>query len=130
DRNRARQARDEIPAADLHLQLTLEGQRRADLDLDLFGRALADHQVVLLADVGGDRLVELVAANAERGRHHDATERNHGDLARAAADIDDHVAGRPADGDVGADGSGERLLDQVGRASAGLEGGIANRALL
>ena len=65
-RDRARQAGDEVPAADLHVQLALQRQGRADRDLDLFGGALADHQVVLLADVGGDRLVEAIAADAQR----------------------------------------------------------------
>ena len=54
DRDRPRQAGDQVAAADLHLELALERQRRPDLDLDLLGRPLADHQVVLLADVRGD----------------------------------------------------------------------------
>ena len=81
DRDRARQARDEVAATDLHRQLALERQRGADLHLDLFGRSLADHQVVLLADVGRDRLVELVAADAQRMRDDDAAERDDRDLA-------------------------------------------------
>ena len=46
-------------------QLALERQGGPDLDLDLLGGPLADHQVVLLADVRRDRLVELVAADAQ-----------------------------------------------------------------
>ena len=55
----------QVSAADLHRELALERQRGADLDLDLFRRPLADHQVVLAADVGRRWLVELVAADPE-----------------------------------------------------------------
>jgi hypothetical protein len=80
DRDRPRQAGDEVAATDLHRQLALERQGGADLDLDFLGGAFADHEVVLLADVGGDRLVELVAADAQRVRDHDAAERDDRDL--------------------------------------------------
>ena len=63
------------------VQLALERQRRADGDLDLFGRPLADHQVVLAADVAGDGLVEAVAADAQRAADDDAAERDDRDLA-------------------------------------------------
>ena len=82
-------------------------------DLDLFGRAIADHHVVLLAHVVGDRLVEAVAADAHGARDDDAAERDDGDLARAAADVDDQVARRPGDGHVGADRRRQRLFDQI-----------------
>ena len=74
DRDGPRQAGDQVAAAHLHRQFALERQGGADLDLDLLGRALADHEVVLLADVRRDRLVELVATDAQRVRDHDAAE--------------------------------------------------------
>src|SRR4030095_4077001 len=57
ERDGARQTGDEVAAAHLHRQLALEWERGADLHLDFFGRPLADHEVVFLADVGRDRLV-------------------------------------------------------------------------
>ena len=59
------QAGDEVAAADLGLHLLLERVRGADLELDLLGRLLADQELVLLLDVVDDRLVELVAADAD-----------------------------------------------------------------
>ena len=91
-----------------------ERVRRADLELDLLGRLLADQQLVLALDVIHDRLVELVAADADRLRDDDPAERDHRDLAGAAADVDDHRAGRLADRKPGADRGRHRLLDQVG----------------
>ncbi len=74
ERYGARQAGDQVAAAYFHVQLTLERQRRTDLDLDLFRRAVADHDVVLLAHVVGDRFVEAVAADAHRAADDDAAE--------------------------------------------------------
>ena len=115
-----------------HLGLHLLGQpvARADLELDLLGRLLADEELVLLLDVVDDRVVHLVAADAERLRDDDAAERDHGDLGRAAADVDDHVPGRLADRQAGADRGRHRLLDQVGLARAGGERRVLDGALL
>jgi actin-like ATPase involved in cell morphogenesis len=50
------------------------GDGAADLDLDVLGGALADQEVVLALDVLDDRLVELVAADADRLAGDDAGE--------------------------------------------------------
>ena len=102
----------------------------ADLELDLLGRLLADQELVLALDVVDDRLVHLVAADAQRLRDDDAAERDDGDLGRAAADVDDHVAGRLGDGQPGADRGGHGLLDEVRLARAGREGRFLDGALL
>ena len=44
----------------------------ADLELDLLGGLLADQELVLALDVVDDRLVHLVAADAQRLRDDDA----------------------------------------------------------
>ena len=130
EHDRLRQAGDHVAAADLGLDLLLHRVGRADLELDLLGRLLADQQLVLALGVVDDRLVQLVAADADRLRDDDAAERDHRDLARAAADVDDHRAGRLADRQAGADRRRHRLLDQVGLARAGREAGLLDRALL
>ncbi len=119
--DRLRQAGDQVAAADLRLHLLAHPPRRADLELDLLGGLLADQQLVLALDVVDDRLVHLVAADAEALGDDDAAERDHGDLGRAAADVDDHVPGRLGDRQAGADRGGHRLLDQVRLARAGGE---------
>ena len=80
--------------------------------------------------MGDDRVVHLVAADAERLRDDDAAERDHGDLGGAAADVDDHVPGGLADGQPGADRGSHRLLDQVGLPGAGGERRLLDGALL
>src|SRR5215218_793600 len=125
-----RQPGDEVAAADLSLHLLLERVRGADLELDLLGGLLADQELVLLLDVVDDRLVELVAADADRLRDDDPAERDHGDLGRAAADVDDHVAGRLAHRQTRADRGRHRLLDQVRLARAGRQARLLDRALL
>src|SRR4051794_25611209 len=69
-----RQAGDHVAPADLGLDLLLHGSGRADLELDLLGRLLADEELVLALGVVDDRLVELVAADADRLRDDDAAE--------------------------------------------------------
>ena len=129
--DRLRQAGDEVAAADLGVQLLLERPGRAEGDLDLFGGALAEGEAVLLLDELDDRLVELVAADADRLAGDDAAERDDRDLGGAAADVDDHVAGRLLHGQAGADGRGHRLLDDVGGlAGAGVLGRLLHGALL
>ena len=125
-----RDAGDQVAALDLHRLLGLEREGRADLDLDLLGGALADQQVVLALDVLDDRLVHLVAGDADRLGVDDAGERDHRDLGRAAADVDDHVAGRLLDRQPGADRRRHRLLDQVDLARARGLRRVAHRALL
>src|SRR5688500_11452752 len=78
---RCAQAGDPVPPLALHLQRLIERQRCADLDLDLLGRALADHEVVLAPDVVRDALVELVAADPQRIADDDATQCDDRDLA-------------------------------------------------
>src|SRR5579885_1950538 len=88
---------DEIAPADFHRQLRFQTVRGSDLDLDLFGGSLADHQVVDAPDVPDDRLVHLVARDAKRVLDDDSPQRDHGDVGRTAADVDDHASGRTFD---------------------------------
>jgi hypothetical protein len=106
------------------------GERRADALLDHLGRRLADQHAVVAPDVVDDRFVELVAADADRALVDHAAERDHADLGRAAADVDDHRAARFGDRQAGADRRRHRLLDQVDVARAGAERRLADRAPL
>src|SRR5207237_10538986 len=128
--HRLRQAGQHVAAAYLRLDLVTEVEGGADLELDLLGCLLADPQLVLALDVADDRLVHLVAADAQRLRDDDAAERDDRDLGRAAADVDDHVPGRLGDGQPGPDRGRHRLLDQVRLSRAGRERRLFDRALL
>ena len=82
-------------------QLLAQREGRAGADLDVLGAALAEQQGVLALDVGDERLVDLVAADAHGAGGDDAAEADDGDVGRAAADVDDHrrrvsSTGRPA----------------------------------
>src|SRR3954454_14610371 len=125
-----REARNEVTAANLGLHLLFERERRADLQLDLFRRLRPDHQLVLALHVIRDRLVDLVAADANRLRDDDAAQRNDRHLGGAAADVDDHVPARLAYRQPGANRGGHWLLDEVGLARAGGQTGLFDRALL
>ena len=107
------------------------GQAEPRSILTSSARALAEGEAVLLLDELDDRVVELVAADADRLAGDDAAERDDGDLGGAAADVDDHVAGRLLHRQTGTDGRRHRLLDDVGRlAGAGVLGGLLHGALL
>jgi hypothetical protein len=74
---------------------------------------------MLAAQVADDRLVHPVAAHADRPGIDDVAQRQHRNLGRAAADVDDHVAGRVGDRHARADGGGDGLGDEPGAARAG-----------
>ena len=128
--DRLREAGQHVASAHLGLHLVLHRERRADLELDLLGGLLADQEFVLTLDVVDDRLVHLVAADAQRLRDDDAAERDDGDLGRAAADVDDHVPRRFGNGKSRADRRGHRLLDQIRLACAGAQRRFLDGALL
>ena len=119
-----------MPAFDFHRDPLLERVRGSDLDLDLLGRALADEQVVGLARVRDDGLVELVAGDADRLAVDDACERDDRDVGRAAADVDDHVAGRFGNRHARADGGRHRFFDEMHLAGLGPHGAVFHRAAL
>jgi hypothetical protein len=104
------------------VRVLAEVEGRADGHLDFLGTALAQEQRVFLFDVGDDRVVQLVARDANRLGGDDTAERDHGHLGRAAADVDDHVAGRLVHGQARADRGGHGFLDDVYAARAGLAG--------
>ena len=77
-----------------------------------------------------DRLVHLVARDAQRRAGHDASEGNDRDLGGSAADVYDHRAGRLGDGKIRTHSGGHGLLDKVGLACARLNRRFENSALL
>src|SRR5690606_1559228 len=87
-----RDAADQVSALDRHLEFRIQLDGASNLALDALGRPVPDEQVVVSLEVLNDGVVQLVAAHANRLVDHDARERDDGDLRRAAADIDDHVA--------------------------------------
>ena len=120
----------EVAPAHLGLVLVLGRVGRTDGDLDLFGRALADGDAVLAAHVVLDRGVDVERADPHRLERDDPAEADDRRLARATADVDDHVADRLVDRQVGADRSRHRLLDEVGVGGAGAAGGVGDGATL
>ena len=124
------QAVHQVAALDLHGQLRVQNVGGTDLDLDLLGGTLTDEQVVLALDKGDDGLIEHVTGHAHTAGGHDAAQRDHGDLRRAAADVHDHAAGGLADGQARADGSSHRLLNDGDLTGTGLEGRLTHSAAL
>ena len=77
-----------------------------------------------------DCLIELVAGNTNGLGNDDTAHGDNGDLGGTAADVNDHGTGGLLDGQVGADGGGHGLLDQISLTSAGLDRGLKDGALL
>src|SRR5580700_108341 len=92
-----REAVDQVAAANFHRQFLFELVGRTDLDFDLLGGPLADHEIVDAPDVSNDRFVHLIAGNAKRLRDDDPAQRDHGDVGRSAANVDDHASRRAVD---------------------------------
>ena len=130
DGEAARDAFREVAALDFLLAHFRAREGGADFLLDLLGGGLADQHAVVAADVVDDRLVELVAADPDRGRIDDAAQGDHAHFRGAAADVDHHGAGGFRDRQAGADGRGHGLLDQLDLAGAGAEGRLADRPAL
>ena len=76
-----------------------------------------------------DGFVHLVAAHAHGAGVHDAGQGDDGHFRGAAADVHHHVGGRLLDGEVGADGRGHGLFDEIDLTGAGAEGGFLHGAL-
>src|SRR5215218_1650630 len=113
------QPRHQVPAPYLRRFLLLEPEGAAELYLELLRRLGAHRQLVLLLDVGGDGVVDVVTGYADRGFRNDAAKRDHGDLAGAAADIYYHGPLRLVDRQPRPYRRRQRLLDGVGLARPG-----------
>ncbi len=113
-----------------HARRHSAGGGRADFLLDALGGGFADQQIMVAADIGMMASSILSPPTRTRARIDDAAKRQHGDFGGAAADIDDHRAGRLVDGQAGADRGRHRLLDQVHAARAGRQRGFLNGAAL
>ena len=101
-----------------------------DRTLDGFGRAFADTDVVLLADVALDVVGKDVAGRIDRLGADDAAQRDAGDLRRTAADVDDHVAFGRLDVEARTQRRGHRFVDHVDFAASGVLGRIAHGTYL
>ena len=125
--DRLGQARDQVTAPDFGGHLLHHGPGRTHRNLDLLRSPLPDREAVLLLDELHDRLIELVAADAHAHARDHATERDDGNLAGPAAEVNHHVPGRLVNGHTGTDRSGHGLLDQINARCACPNRGFADR---
>ena len=130
EHDRLGHAAHEVAAAHLGLVLVVGREHRADRELHLFRGALADREAVLAAHVALDGGVDVERAHPDRFERDHPAERDHRDLARATADVDDHVAERLVDRQRRADRRGHRLLDEERLRRARAPRGFEHRALL
>jgi hypothetical protein len=100
-------------------------ERGAGLDLDALGTRLADRQVVAATHVADDRLVHGVAGTAQRLRGQDVAAPQHGDVGRAAADVDHHGGSGP-EHELGAERGRHRLGDEKDLARAERHRGVVD----
>src|SRR5690606_6533546 len=113
-----------------HRPLFRQSKGRANADFDSFGHPLADEQVILVARVGNNILVHLVAGHANGAANDNASHGENGDLRRAAADVHNHAAARFDDWQPGANSCSHWLLDEISLARTGRDGGVVDGALL
>ncbi len=106
------------------------GGRGADLDFDLLGHLLADGHVVGFFHVADDRLIEIVAGDADGFADADVGQGDDRDFRRAAADVDDHAGGGFGDRKPRADGGGHGLFDQIHPPCPGALGAVVHGAPL
>ena len=83
---------------------------------------------MLAAHVGLDRRIDVEAADAHRLERDDAAKADDSRLAGAATDVDDHVADRLVDRQVGTDRRSHRLFDQLSIGSTGAAGRVGDGA--
>ena len=102
----------------------------ANRNFDLFGGVLPDHHAEVAADIFDHRVVKRVARDLDGRGYGDAVHAEDRDVGRAAADVDDHVARRPCDVQLGPQRCGERLFDQVHAPGPGLHRRLNDGALL
>ena len=121
--------RDQVAPADQERALIGRGERRAHRDLDVLRGPLADDQAHGSPHVLHDRVVHLIAPDAHAGRRDHTAERDHGDLRRAAADVDDHGAAGGLDRQPRADRGRHRLFHEMRLARTGHRRGVDHRAL-
>ena len=114
-----RKSGNRVPAFDLGVGIASVRRHAAHLQLDPLGRGLPDREAMRSPQPCGRRVVEVVAPDPQRLRHDDPSERHHRDLARAAADVQDHVRPRFLDREPGSNGGRDRLLDQMDRTRPG-----------
>src|SRR4029079_10379592 len=74
DGDRVGQPGREVASCDPDAELLPQGERRAGADLDVLGASLTQQQGVLALDVADDRLVDLVATQAQGPGADDAAE--------------------------------------------------------
>ena len=82
----------------------------------------------MTTDIGGDRLVHLVAADAHGTRIDDTAERQHGHFRCTAADVHHHRTRGFGDRKAGAKRCGHRLFDQIDFARTSRQSGFLNGA--
>ena len=97
-------------------------------ELDPLRRSLSDLDVVLLAHVVLDVVVEHVSGSLHALLLHDASEGDHGDLRGTAAYVHHHVPFRRLHVKADTERGGHRFVDQVDFAASGMLAGIAHGA--
>ena len=129
--HRLGQAAHQLPAPDLGPELLGGRVGRADRDLDLLRRPLADGDAVLPADVGLDGGVDVEADPTRTAWRATTPPREMSADSEVPPPMSTTMlADRLVDGQSGADGRGHRLLDELALGGAGPAGGLGDGAAL
>ena len=108
-------------SGDLLGQISHGGDGGAQGDLDLLRCALTDEQIVLLAQVADDGVVEVIAAVAHAGSLDHLTGGQHGDVRHTSAHIHHHAAVGLLEVHAHAHSGGDGTIQQLGTLGARVE---------
>ena len=123
-------AGDQVAARHVHGHLVGLGNGAADAHLDLVRRALADEQVVLLAQVADDGVIEVIAADAVAGGDDHLAHGQHRDVSHSGAHVHDHGAVGLAEVDAHAQRRRHGAIQQLRVPGARVEHQVDDGALL
>src|SRR3989344_1859383 len=121
------QSGDEIPPPQLRLHFLLALHGGTDLDLHGFRGLFADGQGILLFDVIGEGLIELVAGHPHARPGYDVPQGDDRDLGCPAAHVDYHMPRPRVDGNARAQGREHRLAHHEHVPGARLGRGVHHR---
>jgi len=111
-------------AFDFYAQGVGHWERRAGLNFDPFGGALADQELMFFPHVGRDRGVHFITGYGYGSAVDGVRERDDGDVGDACTNIDNHVAARFLDRESSPLRGGKRLVDEEHVGSSGISEGL------
>jgi hypothetical protein len=108
-----RNAFNEIAPAHVHAQRLVQRKRAAELNLDLFGGAFANQQIIFALHELRDGVVHRISGGAHCARVNNAAQTDHRDVRGAATNVNNDVALRFSDRESSADSRRDCFFHEI-----------------